>query len=47
MSSILTRKNNLTSGLIIKPLLLFMIPLMISNVFQSLYNAVDTMVVGH
>ena len=40
-------KNNLTSGPIIKPLLLFMIPLMISNIFQSLYNAVDTMVVGH
>ena len=40
-------KNNLTSGPIIKPLLLFMIPLMISNIFQSMYNAVDTMVVGH
>lgn len=47
MSSTVQTKNSLTSGPIIKPLLMFMIPLMISNIFQSLYNAVDTMVVGH
>ena len=35
MSSTAQAKNSLISGPIIKPLLMFMIPLMISNIFQS------------
>lgn len=38
---------DLVHGSILKSLLIFAIPLMISNAFQQLYNAVDTMIVGH
>lgn len=38
---------DLVHGNILKSLLVFAIPLMISNAFQQLYNAVDTMIVGH
>lgn len=38
---------DLLSGNILKSLIIFMIPLLISNVFQQLYNAVDTVIVGH
>ena len=37
---------NLTEGNVTKNLLLFAIPILLSNLFQQLYNAVDTMVVG-
>lgn len=38
---------DLLNGNIWKSLLLFAIPLFISNVFQQLYNTVDTMIVGN
>ena len=34
-------------GPILKSLLLFMLPILISNLFQQLYNTVDTMIVGN
>lgn len=41
------KKIDLTSGEIKKVLLLFMIPIFFANLFQQLYNTVDTMIVGH
>ncbi|MCR5449074.1 MAG: MATE family efflux transporter [Solobacterium sp.] len=38
---------DLLHGPILKALILFMIPVMISNIFQQLYNAVDTAIVGN
>ena len=38
---------DLMHGLIFKNLLLFMLPIFISNLFQQLYNTVDTMIVGN
>ncbi len=38
---------NLLEGSIIKSILFFAIPILISNIFQQLYNAVDTIIVGH
>ena len=40
-------KVDLLQGNIFKALLLFMIPLLISRVFQQMYNTVDTMIVGN
>ena len=40
-------KTDLLEGNILKSLILFAIPLIISNLFQQLYNAADTMIVGH
>ena len=40
-------KTDLLKGNILKSLILFAIPLIISNLFQQLYNAADTMIVGH
>lgn len=37
---------DLLHGSILKSLLLFALPLLISNAFQQLYNAMDTMIVG-
>lgn len=37
---------NLTEGPILRGLVLFAIPLMLSNLFQQLYNTVDSVVVG-
>ena len=39
-------RNDLVHGPIFTSLILFMMPLLISNVFQQLYNTVDTMIVG-
>lgn len=36
----------MTSGKILKPLILFAIPCIISNILQNLYNLVDTAIVG-
>ena len=41
------RTNDLTVGNPIKGILLFMIPIMFGNVFQHMYNLVDTVIVGH
>ncbi len=40
-------KSDFLQGNILKSLILFMIPLFISRVFQQLYNTVDTMIVGN
>lgn len=40
-------KTTLTEGNIFKGLLLFSIPLLLSNLFQQLYNSVDSVVVGN
>ncbi|MCD7837089.1 MAG: MATE family efflux transporter [Lachnospiraceae bacterium] len=43
-----TKKQTLmTEGSIVKSLLLFALPLMVGNVFQQLYNTVDSIVVGN
>jgi putative MATE family efflux protein len=39
--------TDLLKGNILKSLLLFAVPLMVSSLFQRLYNTVDTMIVGH
>ena len=38
--------TNLTEGSIIKTLLLFSIPLIMTNLIQQLYSVVDLMVIG-
>ena len=40
------RHIDFTSGPVGKKILLFSLPLMVGNVFQQLYNVVDTLVVG-
>ena len=39
--------RDMTSGSIIKQILLFSLPLMFGNIFQMLYNTVDSIVVGN
>ena len=43
----LKKNGNLTEGVIWKQLLLFAIPLLIGNLFQQLYNTVDSVIVGN
>lgn len=38
---------NLTKGNVFKTLIVFAIPIILGNLFQQLYNIVDTIVVGH
>ena len=38
---------DLLHGPILKSLMVFMIPIMISSAFQQLYNAADTAIVGN
>lgn len=38
---------DLTRGPILKSLVLFALPLLVSNLFQQMYNTVDTMIVGN
>ena len=40
-------KGNMTTGKPLSMLLRFMLPLFIGNVFQQIYNAVDSMIVGN
>ena len=48
MASILNRKDtNMTEGNIIQHLVRFSVPLLIGNIFQVLYNTVDSIVVGN
>ncbi len=42
-----TTSRDLTSGNIAKQILLFSLPLMLGNIFQMLYNTVDSIVVGN
>lgn len=37
---------NLTKGNILKSLILFSIPIIIGNIFQQMYNILDTLIVG-
>lgn len=41
------RANDLTAGNPIKGILIFMIPIIFGNIFQHMYNMVDTIIVGH
>ena len=38
---------DLLHGPIFRNLILFMLPIFVSNLFQQLYNTVDTMIVGN
>ena len=38
---------DLMNGPIFKSLFVFMLPIFVSNLFQQLYNTVDTMIVGN
>lgn len=40
-------QNLLTTGSIVKKMLLFAVPIFFSNLFQQLYNAVDSLIVGN
>ena len=41
------RTRDMTEGSIVKQIILFSLPLMLGNVFQMLYNTVDSIVVGN
>ena len=41
------KNYDLTKGSITKSIILFSIPLLIGNLFQQLYNTVDSYVVGN
>ena len=41
------KNHSLTQGSIIKGLFFFIVPLFFSNLFQQLYNTIDTLIVGH
>lgn len=43
----LEMKTDLLKGNILKSLIIFAIPMFVSNLFQQLYNTADTMIVGH
>ena len=45
--SFFSQNVDLMNGPIVKSLLIFMLPIFISNLFQQLYNTVDTMIVGN
>ena len=42
-----TGEGTLTEGVIWKKLLMFAFPILLGNIFQQLYNAVDALIVGH
>lgn len=42
-----TKQRSMTNGVIWKEIILFSIPLLIGNLFQQLYNTVDSLVVGN
>lgn len=42
----MANKGNLTEGPIAKPLIAFMLPILLSNILQQLYNMADTIIVG-
>lgn len=41
------KENSMTSGNILKQLVLFSLPLLLGNLFQQLYNTVDSVIVGN
>jgi len=40
-------EKNLTEGSVVKQLILFALPFMLSNLIQSLYNVADMLIVGN
>ena len=42
-----TTTRDMTSGPIVRQVILFCLPLMLGNIFQMLYNTVDSVVVGN
>ena len=40
------QKTTLTQGSVARGMLLFALPIFISNLFQQLYNAADSLIVG-
>lgn len=46
-ASLRRRDTNMTDGSIVKLLIAFSIPLLIGNIFQQLYNTVDSIIVGN
>ena len=42
-----TTVRDMTEGSIVKQVILFALPLMLGNIFQMLYNTVDSIVVGN
>ena len=40
------KQTDFTKGPIIKPVVMFAIPAMLGNIFNAMYNVVDTIVVG-
>ncbi len=42
-----TTTRDMTSGSMVRQIVLFSLPLMLGNIFQMLYNTVDTLVVGN
>ncbi len=47
MEKKITRTKDMTSGNIAKQIIMFSLPLMFGNIFQMLYNTVDSIVVGN
>ena len=45
--SFFNQNVDLMNGPIFKSLFIFMLPIFVSNLFQQLYNTVDTMIVGN
>ena len=45
--SFFNRNVDLMNGPIFKSLFIFMLPILVSCLFQQLYNTVDTMIVGN
>ena len=46
MSTVKAQQNTLLEGPLFKKILLFVLPLMLTNLLQMLYNAADMIVVG-
>ena len=47
MADTFTTKTDLLSGNILKSLLVFAIPMLLSRIFQQLYNTADVVIVGY
>ena len=43
----MNQENDLTQGSIYKKLLLFALPILVGQIFQQLYNTIDSLIVGH
>ena len=46
MEDSLVRENNFTTGKILGPLVRFMLPVLFAMLLQSMYGAVDLLIVG-